>query len=196
MTVLDIIEQKQPIKHKLFKNVYAVGELDNTQKSVINASEDCNMVAVTGCFGTGKSHVITNLASHYLINGKKVLIVAKNDNALGVIYDRLVEIGGDYVAMRCGNRDKQVDLALKLSNLVSNQVNFSHEYASKLSYWLAKDKKQECKKLMKTADTILSALNLTRVFCRPTPNLEDSTIYRITARYRAVVDKKNNIYRR
>ena len=106
------------------------------------------MVAVTGCFGTGKSHVITNLASHYLVNGKKVLIVAKNDNALGVIYDRLVEIGGDYVAMRCGNRDKQVDLALKLSNLVSNQVNFSHEYASKLSYWLAKDKKQECKKVL------------------------------------------------
>ena len=132
MTVLDIIEQKQPIKHKLFKNVYAVGELDNTQKSVINASEECNMVAVTGCFGTGKSHVITNLASHYLVNGKKVLIVAKNDNALGVIYDRLVEIGGDYVAMRCGNRDKQVDLALKLSNLVSNQVIFNHEYASKL----------------------------------------------------------------
>lgn len=57
-------------------------------------------------------------------------------------------------------------------------------------------KKQECKKLMKTADTILSALNLTRVFCRPTPNLEDSTVYRITARFRAVVDKKNNIYRR
>ena len=85
MTVLDIIEKKQPIKHKLFKNVYAVGELDNTQKSVINASEECNMVAVTGCFGTGKSHVITNLASHYLVNGKKVLIVAKNDNALGVI---------------------------------------------------------------------------------------------------------------
>ena len=78
MTVLDIIEQKQPIKHKLLKNVYAVGELDNTQKSVINAIEECNMVAVTGCFGTGKSHVITNLASHYLVNGKKVLIVAKN----------------------------------------------------------------------------------------------------------------------
>lgn len=148
MAVLGIIEQKQPIKHKLFKNVYAVGELDSAQKSVINASEECGMVAVTGCFGTGKSHVITNLASHYLVNGKKVLIVAKNDNALGVIYDRLVEIGGDYVAMRCGNREKQVDLALKLSNLVSNQVNFSHEYASKLSYWLAKDKKQECKKVL------------------------------------------------
>lgn len=57
-------------------------------------------------------------------------------------------------------------------------------------------KKQECKRLISIADSILSELNLTRILCRPTPNLEDSTIYRMTARYRAIVDKNNNIYRR
>lgn len=57
-------------------------------------------------------------------------------------------------------------------------------------------KKEECKKLMKTVDETLSGLNLVRTFCQPTPNLEDATVYRMTARYRAVVDKKLNIYRR
>ena len=57
-------------------------------------------------------------------------------------------------------------------------------------------KKEECKKLIKTIDDTLSELNLTRIFCQPTPNLEDATVFRITARYRAIVDKNLNIYRR
>jgi hypothetical protein len=57
-------------------------------------------------------------------------------------------------------------------------------------------KKEECKKLIKTIDDTLSGLNLARIFCQPTPNLEDATVFRITARYRAIVDKNLNIYRR
>lgn len=57
-------------------------------------------------------------------------------------------------------------------------------------------KKEECKKLIKTIDDTLSGLNLVRMFCQPTPNLEDATVYRITARYRAIVDKNSIIYRR
>lgn len=57
-------------------------------------------------------------------------------------------------------------------------------------------KKEECKKIIKTADDVLSSMGLTRTFCQPTPNLEDATVYRITARYRAIVDKDLKIYRR
>lgn len=57
-------------------------------------------------------------------------------------------------------------------------------------------KKEECKKIIQAIDNTLSDLNLTRTMCQPAPNLEDATIYRITARYRAVVDKNLNIYRR
>lgn len=57
-------------------------------------------------------------------------------------------------------------------------------------------KKEECKKIMRETDTVLSDLNLTRTMCQPMPNLQDATIYRMTARYRAVVDKNFNIYRR
>ena len=57
-------------------------------------------------------------------------------------------------------------------------------------------KKEECKKLMKNIDGTLSGLNLVRISCQPTPNLEDASVYRITARYRAIVDKNLMIYRR
>ena len=77
---------------------------------------------------------------------------------------------------------------------VENAVDIMVEvnvYSNKTS-----GKKTECKKLIAIVDNTLSTLGLTRILCQPTPNFEDATIYRITARYRAIVDKNLMIYRR
>ncbi len=60
----------------------------------------------------------------------------------------------------------------------------------------ATGKKQECKEIMASADEALLALGLIRTYLKPTPNLEDPTVYRMTARYMGVADKDKNIYRR
>lgn len=78
----------------------------------------------------------------------------------------------------------------RIENAASIMVEVN-AYSNKTS-----GKKEECKKLIKSVDDTLSGLNLVRIFCQPTPNLEDATIYRITARYRAIVDKNLMIYRR
>jgi hypothetical protein len=57
-------------------------------------------------------------------------------------------------------------------------------------------KKIECKAIMDNIDTKMQSLGFTRKMCEPMPNLEDATIYRITARYSAVVSKNKTIYRR
>ena len=59
-----------------------------------------------------------------------------------------------------------------------------------------KGKKEEAKQIIKTADSVLGGKGLVRVFCQPTPNLEDATVFRMTARYRAIVDENLNFYRR
>ena len=55
--------------------------------------------------------------------------------------------------------------------------------------------KQECKAMIALADSILFDAGFTRVFCRPLPN-QDDRIYRMKARYRAVVSKDYRVYRR
>ena len=45
-------------------------------------------------------------------------------------------------------------------------------------------------------DEQFALLGFTRSFLKPLPNLADATIYRITARYIATVDKNETIYRR
>lgn len=50
------------------------------------------------------------------------------------------------------------------------------------------DRKTEARKILKTIDEMMYNLNFTRIAMLPVPNLEDSTIYRLTVRYRAETD--------
>jgi hypothetical protein len=52
----------------------------------------------------------------------------------------------------------------------------------------ATGKKNECKYIIGLIDHMMYARNFTRLSLNPVPNLEDATIYRITARYRAETD--------
>lgn len=52
----------------------------------------------------------------------------------------------------------------------------------------ASGKKSEAKAIMALIDQMMYSLNFVRIAMTPVPNLEDSTIYRITARYRAETD--------
>lgn len=49
-------------------------------------------------------------------------------------------------------------------------------------------KKSEAKEIMGLIDHMMYARNFTRLSLTPVPNLEDATIYRLTARYRAETD--------
>lgn len=55
--------------------------------------------------------------------------------------------------------------------------------------------KFDCRGVMDALDTAMIRLGFTRLSMQFIPNLADSTIFRITARYRAAADQNNIIYR-
>lgn len=61
---------------------------------------------------------------------------------------------------------------------------------------LNKGKKAQAKAIIALIDEQLAHLGFTRTFLNPIQNFNDATIYRMTARYRAVVGKDHYIYRR
>lgn len=61
---------------------------------------------------------------------------------------------------------------------------------------LNKGKKVQAKAIASMIDVLFSVNGFTRTFSNPVQNLADPTIYRITARYNAVVSKDNVVYRR
>ena len=56
--------------------------------------------------------------------------------------------------------------------------------------------KHECREVMDTLDRAMMRLNFTRLSMAYIPNLADRTVHRLTARYQAVADTNNIMYRR
>ena len=57
-------------------------------------------------------------------------------------------------------------------------------------------KKLEANSILAIVDGVFENLGFTRIMCNPVANLNEATIYRIIARYEAVVDKDFWIYQR
>lgn len=57
-------------------------------------------------------------------------------------------------------------------------------------------RKSECREILALIDEKMMELGFTRTLLTPVPNEEDATVYRLTARYRAIVSKEKVIYRR
>jgi hypothetical protein len=90
--------------------------------------------------------------------------------------------------------DNQIYRNTRTTECIENHAQVMYEvnvYSNK-----TKGKKAECKEIIGFIDTQLEKLGFTRTLLNPVPNEEDATIYRMVARYRAIVSKENVIYRR
>ena len=80
------------------------------------------------------------------------------------------------------------------SGSLENHADVTYEvniYSNKTS-----GKKSECKAIASLIDTGFETLGFSRSMLQPIPNVDDATIYRMTGRYRGVVSKDFEIYRR
>nr|DAN24968.1 MAG TPA: PORTAL PROTEIN, 15 PROTEIN, HEAD PROTEIN, VIRAL INFECTION, TAILED.2A [Caudoviricetes sp.] len=90
--------------------------------------------------------------------------------------------------------DNQVLRSTRDSSHIENHVQVLYEvnvYSNKTS-----GKKSECKAILAIIDYEMGELGFTRTMMNPIPNEENATIYRVVARYRAIISKDKTIYRR
>lgn len=90
--------------------------------------------------------------------------------------------------------DNQVLRSTRDSSNIENHVQVLYEvnvYSNKTS-----GKKSECKVILAIIDSEMGGLGFTRTMMNPIPNEENATIYRVVARYRAIISKDKTIYRR
>lgn len=90
--------------------------------------------------------------------------------------------------------DNQIYRNTRTTECIENHVQVMYEvnvYSNKKS-----GKKAECKSIIGFIDSEMQKLGFTRTMLNPVPNEEDATVYRMVARYRAIVSKEKVIYRR
>lgn len=97
---------------------------NEAQRSIVKYLQKSAGILVTGPPGTGKSHSIVNLVSHFLASGKKVLITSQTTNALKVLKKKLptefqhlcVNVLGDDPASMASMKEAVADISESYSN--------------------------------------------------------------------------------
>jgi len=149
MSLLDLIEQKQNTRN-FAPLLFKVLPLNNSQKQAIKEVEKNTLTTVIGAAGTGKSSLITALASHFIMTGRKVLVVSKSDHATDVICDKLNNLGAGLVALRGGRQDSQVKMASRLMDLLENKVDLSNNDKTNILKYLFNQDEKTARGLLKT----------------------------------------------
>lgn len=109
-----------------------------------------------------------------------------------------INIAGEYV--NAPSSFPHVSITQNDNSVVSEQMTGSAEMAQvmfEINIYSNKadGRKTECKAIAKVIDDVMFRMNFKRMALTPIPNMEDATIYRIVARYRAMTDGKY-FYRR
>ena len=109
-----------------------------------------------------------------------------------------IDIAGEYV--NAPSSFPHVSITQSDNSVVSEQMTGSAEMAQvmfEINIYSNKadGRKTECKAIAKVIDDVMFRMNFKRMALTPIPNMEDATIYRIVARYRAMTDGKY-FYRR
>ena len=112
-----------------------------------------------------------------------------------------IYISGEYVksppsfpSVSLIEMDNEIYRSTRTNETIENHVQVMYEingYSNKI-----KGKKTEAKSIMSVIDSEFARLGFTRIMYNPIPNELDATIYRLVARYRAVISKDKIIYRR
>ena len=90
--------------------------------------------------------------------------------------------------------DNQVYRNTRSTDSIENHAQLLYElnvYSNKV-----RRKKAECKEIISLIDERMELIGFTRTMMAPIPNEADATVYRMVARYRAIVSKENVIFRR
>ena len=86
-----------------------------------------------------------------------------------------------------------IDIETEVFSIVSAEVRKKYPKIYMTGEYVKSPPSFPCVSLI---DSKMEALGFTRTLMNPVPNEEDATVYRMVARYRAIVSKNKTIYRR
>lgn len=96
---------------------------NDEQYQIVDKVKSSNIVLVQGPPGTGKSHTIANLLSHYVSEGKKVIVTSEKAKALEVLRDKIPEDIRSLSLSLLTNTGVDKDLEFSVESILRNQMD-------------------------------------------------------------------------
>ena len=101
---------------------------NHEQVTIVEQLERSSGVAVQGPPGTGKTHTIANIVCHYLATGRKVLVTAKGEQALGVLQSKIPkQVQPLTVALLSGDREGMRQFQSSIEAIIHNVSQLNPE---------------------------------------------------------------------
>lgn len=150
MSLLELINGETKKKANKFVLPIKVLPMNASQEQALKEVEKNTLTTIIGACGAGKSSVITAIASHFIMTGRKVLIVSKSDHAVDVVCNKLNNLGAGLVAMRGGRFSSQVELSSRIMDLLEGKIDLTNNEKSNIIKYLFNQNEEEARKLLKT----------------------------------------------
>lgn len=94
---------------------------NDEQYKIVDKVKSSNIVLVQGPPGTGKSHTIANLISHYISDGKRVIVTSEKAKALEVLRDKIPEQIRSLSLALLTSKGVDKDLEFSINNVLRHQ---------------------------------------------------------------------------
>ena len=113
---------------RLAEKYYFPLAINEEQEKIIKKTLTNPQIVVQGPPGTGKTHSIANLISHFLAEGKKILVTSQTDRALKVLKEKLPkDIQGLCIEILGKDQSSLEDLQKSFQAINSEHQNWDNE---------------------------------------------------------------------
>lgn len=149
---LEKFYEKEKKKKKNFSFIPAI--LTKAQQKILSIANDSDVSLLIGPPGTGKSFTIASLAVEYMCKDQSVLIVSKNDEAVDVVHEKILNFTeDDNLLVRNGSGDQLKKIKMRIDNLVSAIIAETNQGLN------VKKLKREIERINDEIDTLVETID-------------------------------------
>ena len=119
-TSLEAVLFSKNEKRKSSSKISQIAQLNKSQRDAVTNAFSNNLSVITGPPGTGKSQVVLNILSTAFETGKSVLFSSKNNKAVDVVCERILEKIKFPVNLRLGSKTADRDYTTEFLDLLDS----------------------------------------------------------------------------
>ena len=151
---------------------------NDEQFEIAKRLNEQDAVTVKGPPGTGKSHTIANLISHFVAQGKSILVVSHNAKALSVLKDKLPEAIQDLAVSLVNEANGNKNLKSSVTSIIHHlSQRYEDSKVTELEMQLTSTENKYANTLNEIYKVVQANAKSYKVFNPFSNNIEEKTAY-------------------